>query len=152
MDRHMIKSGLIAGIIAGLTLGYLQWAAYLLNILPYQVYFAAASMVLPPQLAFTIFGLLLGLVAHTAFSALIGLLLAYAVHHRWEKSVTWGIGLGIVALILSNLALSWLTPEQPIWAMTQTAIYFTLLSRILYGAFLGYLYKRYMSLPVGRLR
>ncbi|MCW3490435.1 hypothetical protein [Dethiobacter alkaliphilus] len=151
MDRHMIKSGLLAGAVSGLALAYLQWAAYLLNILPYHVYIAAASIILPENLLFSVFGLIVGFVLHTAFSALVGLLLAYVVHHRLEKAVSWGIGFGLAAVILSNFVLAWLGPEQPLLAMRQTAIYFTVISRILYGAFLGYLYKRYLSLPVGRL-
>ncbi|EEG76245.1 hypothetical protein [Dethiobacter alkaliphilus] len=151
MDRHMIKSGSLAGAVSGLALAYLQWAAYLLNILPYHVYIAAAGIILPENLLFSVFGLIVGFVLHTAFFALVGLLLAYVVHHRLEKSVFWGIGFGPAALVLSTLTLAWLAPEQPLWAMTNTAIYFNIISYILYGAFLGYLYKRYMSLPVGRL-
>lgn len=149
LNGHLYKAGFIAGATAGLALGFIQWAAYLVNLLPYQIYILTASMVLPPTLAFTVYGYLFGFLGHTVFSGLIGLLFAYLVHHRLERAISWGIGFGIAALILlAGFAVAWLTPELPFWALPQPALYFTVITRILYGAFLGHLYRRYNMLPV----
>lgn len=148
MERHMIRAGFIAGATAGVALGLLQWAAYLAGILPYQVYILTAGIVLPPTLAFTVYGYLLGFLGHTVFSGLLGILFAYILHHRFERALSWGAGFGVAVLILlAGFIMAWITPEQPFWNMTQPALYFTVVTRILYGVFIGYLYRQYMMLP-----
>ena len=153
MNRHLIRTGFVAGAIAGLALGLLLWAAYLVNLLPYQIYLLTVGMILPPTLAFTIYGYLLGFLLYTILSGLFGILLASIVHHRLERSISWGIVLGIATLLLfEGFATAWFTPELPFWNLPQPALYFIITTRILYGAFLGYLYKQYLQLPTGYYR
>lgn len=87
MEHYMIRAGFIAGATAGVALGILQWAAYLVGILPYQVYILTAGTVLPPTLAFTVYGYLLGFLGHTVFSGLLGILFAYILHHRSDTEL-----------------------------------------------------------------
>ncbi|MDW7683284.1 MAG: hypothetical protein SCK29_04070 [Bacillota bacterium] len=150
MERHMYRAAVIAGATAGVALGFLKWAAYLVGILPYQTYILTAGIILPVNLAFTIQGYLIGFLVHTAFTGLWGVLFALLVRDRLSEAISWGIGFGIMTMVLlAGFLMGYFTPEQPFWNLNQAAQYFTIISSILYGAFLGYLYRQFLRLPAG---
>jgi hypothetical protein len=145
----MIRAGFMAGATAGLALAFLQWAAFIVGLLSYQIYILIASIILPGTLTYSITGYLVGFTIHTAFFGLLGILFAYILHHRFDKAITWGIAFGVTTLvILSGFAIDALTAVPPFWALPLPELLFTVISRLGYGAFLGYLYRQYMSLPI----
>jgi hypothetical protein len=149
LDKYMLRAGFMSGAIAGLALSFILWTAYLVNILPYQVYIVTAGVILPPNLAFTIFGYLLGFLLYLASSGVVGIILAYLIHHRFEWALVYGAGFGLATLILfSGFFVLWFTPELPFWALPAPALYLTLSGRFLYGALMGHLYCRFMMLPL----
>jgi len=150
LEPYMYRAGFSAGVISGVALGLLQQAAYLLAIMPFNIYVLTAGLFLPERLALSPFGLISGFVGHALFSGLLGILFAALLRYRLKYAIIFGAAYGTALLILlAGFFMALFTPEAPFWQYPLPALLFTVLSRVLYGAFLAYLYRRVLMLPTG---
>ncbi len=146
MDR--LRTGILAGLSAGIVMGIVSLLFYQTGIFNLNPFTVMARLFLSDAQAATSTGLVIGLFLHLAAAAFYGTVFTFLIHQK-ENALYWGITYGTILYFINAGVLGpALGLFQPLWQVDLPNNIGALVTRILYGAVLGYLVHIWLREPV----
>jgi len=145
MDR--LRTGILAGLVAGIIMGIVAVLFFYTGVFTLNPMVILANLVMTEAMAATVTGFIVGIIISLVVAAFYGVVFTFLLKDR-ENSIYWGITYGVALYFISpGIIGPALGIFPPLWESNLPNNIGALVTRVIYGAVLGYLVHIWLRDP-----